>query len=55
MQLASIIEALRSLLKVNTYGSDLEKYIVSRNPQNPCDVEKLTRDYELSQVNERFL
>ena len=28
-----------------TYGSDLEKYIVSHNPQHPGDVERLTREY----------
>jgi hypothetical protein len=28
-----------------TYGSDLEKYIVSNNPQHTGDVERLTQEY----------
>ena len=28
-----------------TYGSDLEKYIVSNNPQHVGDVERLTTEY----------
>ncbi len=55
MFLASIIEALRSLLKTNTYGSELEKYISSRYPQNACDVENLTRQFEHDRAKERFL
>lgn len=27
------------------YGHDLEAYIVSKNPQNASEVEKLTREY----------
>lgn len=33
-----------------TYGSDLEKYIVSNNPQHPCDVERLTTEYNQKQI-----
>lgn len=55
MLLASVIEALRSLFKSKTYGSDLEQYIVSHNPKNACDVENLTRAYEWDQAKERFL
>ncbi len=32
----------------NTYGSRLEEYIVSKNPQDNSDIERLTREYELS-------
>ena len=30
-----------------TYGSDLEQYITSRNPQDTADVERMARDYHL--------
>jgi hypothetical protein len=38
----------------NTYGSRLEEYIVSKNPQDTADVERLAREYDLA-VNKRFL
>jgi hypothetical protein len=38
----------------NTYGSRLEEYIVSKNPQDTADVERLAREYDLA-VNRRFL
>jgi hypothetical protein len=31
--------------KSQTYGSQLEKYIVSNNPTDTADVERLTREY----------
>lgn len=55
MFLASMLGALRSLFKTNTYGSELEQYIVSHNPQNTCDVENLTREYEATMLSGRFL
>jgi hypothetical protein len=30
-----------------TYGSALENYIVSHNPQDGCDVDRLTREFDL--------
>lgn len=33
-----------------TYGSDLEKYIVSKNPQHAGDVERLTTEYNRMQL-----
>jgi len=53
--LASIIEALRSLFKHNSYGHELERYIISRFPQSTYDVEKMTREYEMSKMKEGFL
>lgn len=47
MFIASIVGALRSLFKTETYGTDLENYIVSHNPKSVSDVEHLTRQYEL--------
>jgi hypothetical protein len=43
---ASFIGALLSLLSPATYGSELEKYIVSRNPQSVYDVEKYTLEFQ---------
>lgn len=33
----------------NTYGSKLEEYIVSNNPKDTGDVERLTREFEQKQ------
>jgi hypothetical protein len=30
----------------STYGSELEQYINSRNPCDPADVERLTKEYD---------
>lgn len=38
---------LRSLFTDHTYGSTLERYIVSRNPQNPSDIERFTAEFQL--------
>lgn len=35
----------KSFSKPQTYGSALEYYIVSNNPQNEGDVDRLTREY----------
>lgn len=35
--------------KLNTYGSKLEEYIVSNNPKNTGDVERLTREFDEKQ------
>jgi hypothetical protein len=32
--------------KPATYGSELEAYIVSRNPQDSCDVDRLAREFD---------
>jgi hypothetical protein len=29
-----------------TYGSALENYIVSRNPQDGCDIDRLSREFD---------
>ena len=38
----------------NSYGSRLEEYIVSKNPQDTSDIERLTRDYEIAS-SKRYL
>jgi hypothetical protein len=40
-----ILGVVRGLFKLSTYGSELERYIISRYPQNVYDVEKLTMEY----------
>ena len=35
-----------SFSKPQTYGSSLEYYIVSNNPQDAADVDRLTREFE---------
>ena len=54
MLVTSILEAIRSLWK-NTYGSALEQYIESRDPQSTADVERLTREFDLKTTTRNFL
>ena len=35
-----------AIVKGETYGSQLENYIVSNNPKDAADVERLTREYQ---------
>lgn len=41
--------AFRSLFTQPTYGQTLEQYIVSNNPQNEMDIERLTYQYSQRQ------
>ena len=38
----------------NIYGSRLEQYIVSKNPQDTSDIDRLTKEYELAS-SKRYL
>lgn len=38
----------------NTYGSRLEEYIISKNPQDTADIERFTKDYEIAS-SKRYL
>ena len=38
-----------------SYGSQLEKYIISRNPKDGCDVERYTLDYNERQSKQGWL
>ena len=38
-----------------TYGTTLEKYIVSQNPQDVGDIERLTYEFHRKQSNWRLL
>ena len=40
-----------SFSKPQTYGSALEHYIVSNNPQSEGDVDRLAREFEQKQTN----
>jgi hypothetical protein len=40
--------------KPQTYGSGLEYYIVSNNPQSESDVDRLTREYQ-SKNNQGYI
>ena len=40
----------QKLEKPQTYGSALEEYIVRNSPQNSCDVDRLTRQFDLRQA-----
>jgi len=37
--------------KPTSYGSALEFYIVKNNPQDSCDVDRLTREFEQKNSN----
>ena len=38
-----------------TYGTELEKYIVGRNPQDIGDIDRLTYEFHRKQSDWRFL
>lgn len=44
-----IIVSMTGLISEQTYGSTLEEYITSRNPQDTADVERFARDYQLKE------
>ena len=37
-----------------TYGSALEEYIVRNAPQSPCDVDRLTRQFDMQQAGRNW-
>jgi hypothetical protein len=47
-----IKQLLTSVFK-KSYGSDLEEYIIARNPSHPGDVERLTLEYN-SKMNKHI-
>lgn len=51
--LGALIPALADE-KASTYGSELEKYIVSNNPKDGGDVERLAREFDQKQ-KQRFM
>ena len=53
--LKNTIEQVKSMFrafdKPQTYGSALEAYIVSHNPQDACDVDRLQRQFDQNQAS----
>lgn len=41
----------QSFEKPQTYGSALEAYIVSRNPQDGCDIDRIAREFDQKRNN----
>jgi hypothetical protein len=53
-QLAEYFQKMfQTIEKPQTYGAALEAYIMSHAPQNVGDIDRLTRQFDLSQVNHR--
>jgi len=46
-------DILKKIEKPQTYGSALEMYIMSHNPQNGCDIDRLQRQFDQLQYNKR--
>ena len=54
-QLAEYFQKMfQSYNKPQTYGSALEEYIVKNSPMDACDVDRLTREFDLKQSNTGF-
>ena len=49
LALAGVGIGLIGMFRETTYGRELESYIISRNPQNAGDVERLTVEYQREQ------
>jgi hypothetical protein len=50
-QLAEYFHKLfQTFSKPQTYSSALEEYIVKNEPQNTCDVDRLTRQFDMMQT-----
>ena len=54
LAVVGIVGPLVAMATESTYGSKLEEYIVSHNPQDTADVERLTKEYDLD-ASKRFL
>lgn len=49
-----VVAVLGSMSSEETYGSKLEQYIVSNNPQNAADIDRLAKEYQ-EKESRRFL
>lgn len=45
-KMAKILERLAEMFPAQHYQSELDRYINSRYPQNPADVEHYTKEFE---------
>lgn len=49
LAVVGIVIPLLGLLAHDTYGRSLEHYILSRNPQHPGDIDRLTIQFQREQ------
>ena len=55
-QLAEYFQKMfQSFEKPQTYSSELETYIVNNSPQTTCDVDRLTRQFDMQQSGKGWL
>ena len=50
-----MLAILKRLFSLTTYSSELEGYIVSRNPKNAADVEHFTKEFEYKISQGKFI
>lgn len=48
-KMLALLERLAEMFPKNDYQARLDRYISSRNPQHPGDVENLARQFEFNQ------
>jgi hypothetical protein len=53
--LAQLKKFINSWFSQRNYSSDLERYIISKNPQNTAHVEALEREFNEKLLQGRFL
>ena len=44
--MSKLLAVFKKLFSDQTYGRQLETYIISRHPQNEADIERLTQQYQ---------
>lgn len=55
-QLAEYFQKMfQSSEKPQTYSSELEAYIVKNSPQTACDVDRLTRQFDMRQSGKGWM
>jgi len=54
LAMIGIIGPLIAMASESTYGTQLEKYIASKQPQDVADIERYTRQYEI-ESSKRYL
>lgn len=50
-----ILERLAEMFPTAHYQSELDRFISSKNPQNPADVEHFTKEFEYRTSQRSFL
>ena len=49
LDITQLSKVLHRLFAKDSYGKNLEHYIVQRNPKTPADIEHFTQEYERKQ------